>query len=191
MSPLPGHARVAEALAEAILLRPKGSPLATITFHQRKAIGWFISAAAFCVYIAYTLIHGQRISGSTWLLFLLCLAAGVNYLGKYKHLAEEQARERELPLEEGGMYSVERDDHFVVVKVLTVEEGGVHVRVYNRRYSHRPDGAAAEDLVSADSARKDALATVTIDELRSWWPRLIRVETVGHEELEQHPLSSE
>jgi hypothetical protein len=69
----------------------------------------------------------------------------------------------------GGLYSVAIDDRgFAVVKVLVVERGAVHVRVYANRFAARPSTIDPASLFIAPSRDfTDAALNATRPEVRA------------------------
>jgi hypothetical protein len=105
----------------------------------------------------------------------------------------------------GGLYSVAVDERgFAVAKVLVVERGAIHVRVYSNRYADRPSGIDPTRLFLAPVPDfTDAALNATRPEQRpdpgafgighlplrpaswaGWRPRLIAMDAVAEEELE-------
>ena len=105
----------------------------------------------------------------------------------------------------GGLYSVAVDERgFAVAKVLVVERGAVHVRVYSNRYADRPLAIEPAALFLAPIPDfTDAALNATRPEQRpdpgafgighlplrpaswaAWQPRLIASDDVADDELE-------
>jgi hypothetical protein len=109
----------------------------------------------------------------------------------------------------GGLYSVAIDDRgFAVAKVLVVERGAVHVRVYSNRFAERPVEVREAALFLAPAADfTDAALNATRPEQRAdpgafgighvplrrdswaaWSPRRIAMATVDAAELDAYEL---
>ena len=109
----------------------------------------------------------------------------------------------------GGLYSVAVDERgFAVAKVLVVERGAVHVRVYSNRYADRPESIDPAALFLAPVPDfTDAALNATRPEQRpdpgafgighlplrpaswaGWQPRLIAMDAVAEDELEGYRI---
>ncbi len=110
---------------------------------------------------------------------------------------------------EGGVYSVVVDDRgYAVAKVLAVERGAVHVRVYSNRYRERPASIGPEERFLAplrDVGQADLNASrpeersdpgpfgighlpLRPSSFAAWRPRLMAIETVQPDELEGYEI---
>src|SRR4051812_2989510 len=59
-------------------------------------------------------------------------------------------------LKEGGLYSVEGEKGgFSIVKILKLDDGGVHIRAYSNRFPQRPSEIDISRLYMAGINRKD------------------------------------
>ena len=109
----------------------------------------------------------------------------------------------------GGLYSVAVDERgYAVAKVLVVERGAVHVRVYSNRYADRPRTIDPESLFLAPVPDfTDAALNATRPEQRpdpgafgighlplrpaswtAWRPELIAPDAVAEDELDGYRL---
>ena len=87
----------------------------------------------------------------------------------------------------GGIYSCKSGDgDFSIVKVLVVEDGGVHARLHKNRYKERPTKIDPKDL-------QLAIGHVPLSEAGFWnWePVLLLEQPVTEEELVGYRLWKE
>jgi hypothetical protein len=96
-------------------------------------------------------------------------------------------------VQEGDLCSVRSGEGggYVVAKVLRLEEGVVHVRVYAKKYAERPAEVADEDLYLGTVFDDDfGLGHLPLDAaaFEAWEPVLIRHTTVEPEELEGYEM---
>jgi hypothetical protein len=117
----------------------------------------------------------------SWLfLLLLATAAGC---GQTPTLQPTQASnpkaEGQMVIKPGGIYSVKSGDgDFSIVKVLVVEDGGVHARLHKNRYKERPTSIDPKEL-------QVAIGHVPLSEVgfRNWEPVLLLEQPVTDDEL--------
>lgn len=79
-----------------------------------------------------------------------------------------------MVIKPGGIYSCKGSDaEFSIVKVLVVEDGGVHVRLHTNRHKERPTSIDPKDL-------EVAIGHVPLSEagLRNWEPVLLMEQPV-------------
>ncbi len=95
----------------------------------------------------------------------------------------------------GDLVSVVDESSFAVAKVLAVDAGGVHVRLYAQRFSTRP---VAEQLGELSTAAPGGRTPFSIGHMpigysgfAEWQPERIRNEPVEEEELEGYLLWKE
>lgn len=84
-----------------------------------------------------------------------------------------------MVIKPGGIYSCKSGDgDFSIVKVLAVEDGGVHVRLHTNRYKERPTAVDPKQL-------KVAIGHVPLAEagFRNWEPVLLMEQPVTEDEL--------
>jgi hypothetical protein len=95
-------------------------------------------------------------------------------------------------VQEGDLCSVRGGDKgFVVAKVLKLEEGIVHLRVYAKKYAERPREAADEERHLGTVFDDDfGLGHLPLDAgaFEAWEPELIRRSSVEPEELEGYEM---
>lgn len=99
---------------------------------------------------------------------------------------------------EGGLYSVEGETGgFSVVKILKLDDGGVHIRVYSNRFPQRPGDIDVSKLYMAGIDHKPdeemgmghlPLGNESFD---GWKPELIKVVSVAPAELEGYEIWKE
>lgn len=88
----------------------------------------------------------------------------------------------------GGVYSVLGQRGIAIAKVLAVEPGVLHVRLYKERFQRRPQQVDTTALTLGSIEDEDGvfgIGHLPLEEARftSWDPRLIHVEEVGEDEL--------
>ena len=84
----------------------------------------------------------------------------------------------------GGVYACKSGDgEFSIVKVLVVEDGGVHVRLHTNRFREPPTAIDPEEL-------RVAIGHVPLSEVgfRNWEPVLLLEQPVEEAELEGYRL---
>jgi hypothetical protein len=93
---------------------------------------------------------------------------------------------------EGDLCSVRSgDDRFGVVKILKLEEGVVHVRVYAKTYEGRPLDVADDELrLGTVHDEEFGLGHLPLDAaaFEKWEPEVIRNTTLEPEELEGYQI---
>jgi hypothetical protein len=99
------------------------------------------------------------------------------------------------PLIEGGLYSSENDDGtFSIVKVLEVDDGGVHVRVYSNRFAAHPTTLDDSTLYMVGLKRgpNEGLGVghlpLSRSSLAGWRLTFIKAVDVKDEELEGYRM---
>jgi hypothetical protein len=92
----------------------------------------------------------------------------------------------------GGLYSVQDEGGFGVVKLLVVDEHAAHVRVYTNAYPSRPQRIDPRELSMGGGGQSGIghlpLSRATFD---SWSPQLIQVEPVTDDELDGYGMWKE
>lgn len=120
-------------------------------------------------------------------------------LRRLRQLSESEPPSRRVELRPGDLLSVvTHGGKFGVMKVLAVDEGGVHVRLYVQRFDERPSESELGDL-SLGSMTGPGEAPFSIGHMpishRSfvdWRAQLItRGRAVDAEELEGHQMWQE
>jgi hypothetical protein len=95
-------------------------------------------------------------------------------------------------VEEGDLYSVRSGDgRYSVAKILKLEEGVVHLRIYANRYPERPLEVRDEDLTLGTVFDEEfGLGHLPFDAaaFETWEPQLLRHGTVEEEELEGYQM---
>jgi hypothetical protein len=89
----------------------------------------------------------------------------------------------------GALYSVDDGEgRYVVAKVLGVENGGVHVRLYKNKFQVRPERVEFKSLSLGTIHDKDGFGMghlpVTHGQFRAWRPVFISDSAVEEGELE-------
>jgi hypothetical protein len=97
---------------------------------------------------------------------------------------------------EGGVYSIDNGDgKFGVVKILKVEPGIVHVRVYKNKYSARPSTIKLDDLSMGSIKDKDGFGMghlpISEKDFTGWKAVLLTKTEVKDEELDGYRLWKE
>ncbi|MBI3410322.1 MAG: hypothetical protein HY040_18440 [Planctomycetes bacterium] len=97
---------------------------------------------------------------------------------------------------EGGIYSIDNGDgKYGVVKILKLEPGVVHVRVYKNKFAARPNSIKVEELSLGSVKDKDGfgLGHLPISErdFKSWKAVLLATTEVRAEELDGYQLWKE
>jgi hypothetical protein len=95
-------------------------------------------------------------------------------------------------VQEGDLCSVRSDEGgFVVAKVLKLEEGIVHIRVYAKKYAERPTVVAGEELTLGTVFDEDfglGHLPLDADAFAKWDPKIIRHTAIEPEELEGYEI---
>src|SRR5262245_34098948 len=90
----------------------------------------------------------------------------------------------------GALYSVEDGGgRYVIAKVLAVERGGVHVRLYKNTFASRPQKVEFKQL-SLDGGGLGHLP-VTHKQFRAWRPAYVGASPVTNDELEGYRMWQE
>lgn len=94
---------------------------------------------------------------------------------------------------EGGIYSVDSGDGtFGVVKVLKVEPGIVHVRVYKNKFSSRPSSINVGDLSLGTIKDPDGFGMghlpISEKDFSGWQPALLAKTKLSDDELEGYRI---
>lgn len=96
---------------------------------------------------------------------------------------------------EGGLYSVEGEKGgFSIVKILKVDDVGVHIRMYSNRYPQRPTDVDVSGLYMAGMNRgpDEELGMEHLplgrESFAGWKPQLIKVVTVEPAELDGYQI---
>lgn len=117
-------------------------------------------------------------------LITLCVVA----VGALGVLATCRARPRYV---EGGLYSVSADNgRFAVVKILKIDDGGVHLRMYSNTFAQRPSNVDTSTLYMAGVDHKPTEhlgmghAPLSHASFQTWGAAFIKREPVRDEELE-------
>jgi len=99
------------------------------------------------------------------------------------------------PLIEGGLYATPNEDgSFSVLKILKVDDGGVHVRVYSNRFATLPTTLAESSLymVGVDHGPNEGLGMghlpLSKTSFAGWRPTFIKAAAVKDEELEGYRM---
>lgn len=94
-------------------------------------------------------------------------------------------------LQEGGVYSVkEEDGTYGVIKILKMDNHGVHVRQYSNQFLEHPNSVDSAALYMAGIHRKPdeklglGHTPISNESFAGWQIRLIQVEQTTDEELE-------
>jgi hypothetical protein len=101
-------------------------------------------------------------------------------------------------LKEGGLYSVEGEKGgFSIVKILKLDDAGVHIRAYSNRFPQRPPEVDVSKLYMAGIDRKadEELGMghlpLSRQSFSGWKPILIKVVPVEPAELEGYEMWKE
>jgi len=96
---------------------------------------------------------------------------------------------------EGGLYSTQNEEGtFSIVKVLKVDDGGVHVRVYSNMFAARPTTVAESTLymVGVKRGPNEGLGIghlpLAKTSFAGWRPTFIQTALVKEEELEGYRM---
>ncbi len=103
------------------------------------------------------------------------------------------------PIVEGGIYSIESGERFGIVKILKLEPGIVHLRVYKNKFASRPTSINVEDLslgrFKPGSTDKDGFGIghmpIRERDFRGWKPVLLTKTQVTESELEGYKMWKE
>jgi hypothetical protein len=95
---------------------------------------------------------------------------------------------------EGGIYSTPIEHGYNVLKILKVDSGGVHVRIYSNLYSERPKSIDETKLFMAGIDRdKDTPlgmghAPISYRSFSTWGAEFVQKSKVIEEELEGYNM---
>jgi hypothetical protein len=97
---------------------------------------------------------------------------------------------------EGGIYSIDNGDgKFGVVKILKLEPGIVHVRVYKNKFASRPTSVKVDDLSLGNIKDKDGFGMghlpISENDFKAWKAALLAKTEVKADELEGYKLWKE
>jgi hypothetical protein len=97
---------------------------------------------------------------------------------------------------EGGIYSIDNgDSKFGVVKILKLEPGIVHVRVYKNKFASRPSTIKVDELSLGSVKDKDGFGMghlpISENDFKGWKAVLLLKTEVRPEELEGYKLWKE
>ncbi len=97
---------------------------------------------------------------------------------------------------EGGVYSIDNGDgKFGIVKILKLDPGIVHVRVYKNKFATRPTSISLDELSIGSIKDKDGfgMGHVPISEadFKGWKAIMLTKAQVKAEELEGYKLWKE
>ena len=99
---------------------------------------------------------------------------------------------------EGGLYSVEGEKGgFSIVKILKVDDAGVHIRAYSNRFPQRPTDVDVTTLYMAGIDRKPdeelGMGHLPLgkESFSGWKPKFIKVIPVDPTELEGYEMWKE
>ena len=121
------------------------------------------------------------------------LATTLILVGVFAYL---RTRTQRTPLKVGTLYSVDAGEWgFRVAKVLAVEPGAVHIRLYKRRWSSRPANVENQDLTLGKPDDPDGFGVghlpLRAAAFHAWRPMLISEGSVSPEELEGYNMWKE
>ena len=101
-------------------------------------------------------------------------------------------------LTEGGLYShLDEDGRYGVLKVLKIDDGGVHLRLYSNRFASHPASVDELKLFMAGINDKPAQPLgmghipVSRRSFSTWKIRLIQTSSVSEEELDGYRMWEE
>lgn len=104
----------------------------------------------------------------------------------------------EEKLVEGGLYVISRKvDGYQVVKILKLDEGGVHIRLYSNVYPQPPTNVDESVLYMAGMERKPdeemgmGHLPISHASFAGWHARFVQQSTVSKEELEGYAMWKE
>jgi len=96
---------------------------------------------------------------------------------------------------EGGIYAIRQDDgSYTVLKILKLDELGVHVRLYSNKYTTLPKNIDESKLYMAgvDRNPSESLgmghAPISKRSFSSWKAKFIQTSTVRSDELEGYNM---
>jgi hypothetical protein len=94
-------------------------------------------------------------------------------------------------VQEGGVYSVkEEDGTYGAIKILKIDDQGVHIRQYSNQFLERPASVDSSTLYMAGIHRKPneklglGHTPISNESFANWQIQLIHVEPTTDEELE-------
>ena len=99
-------------------------------------------------------------------------------------------------MNEGGIYSIDNGDgKFGVVKILKLEPGIVHVRVYKNKFASRPSSVKLDELSLGSVKDKDGFGMghlpISERDFKGWKAVLLMQSEVKADELEGYKLWKE
>jgi len=96
---------------------------------------------------------------------------------------------------EGGLYATPQESGgFAVLKVLKIDEGGVHVRLYSNRFAELPTSLDESSLYMAGQNRAPdeelgmGHAPISSASFASWGARFVQQSSVAEDELEGYQI---
>jgi hypothetical protein len=96
---------------------------------------------------------------------------------------------------EGGLYAMEAEGGgYQVLKILKIDDGGVHVRLYSNRFEDVPESVDEDTLymVGIDHGPDEELGIghlpLSRQSFSSWGARFVQQSTVSPEELEGYEM---
>jgi hypothetical protein len=99
---------------------------------------------------------------------------------------------------EGGLYSTQNDDgNISIVKILKLDDQGVHVRVYSNRFDSHPSKIDESALYMAGMNRSPneqlglGHLPLSRDSFAAWRPRYLKTVPVDKAELEGYEMWKE
>jgi hypothetical protein len=102
---------------------------------------------------------------------------------------------KEGPWEEGGLYSVPNEyGSYSVLKILKLDESGVHIRLYSNQFPDRPSDVDTDTLYMAGMDRSEGQslgmghAPISRTSFSSWDAKYIKTVPVTQDELEGYEM---
>jgi len=96
---------------------------------------------------------------------------------------------------EGGLYSTPNESgSYSVLKILKIDDDGVHVRLYSNQFSERPTDVDPDTLYMAGMDRREdeslgmGHAPVSRASFATWGAEYIKTVSVTEEELEGYEM---
>ena len=129
-------------------------------------------------------------------LLLLGLFRGVGLLSTILGFVKLYLPASRLDWVEGGTYAIATDDgsSYQVLKILKIDEGGVHIRVYSNRSADVPSLVDEASLYMAEvdlkPNEKGWLSHIPVSKgtLAKWGARFVQQSSVSAEELEGYEI---
>lgn len=101
-------------------------------------------------------------------------------------------------LAEGGLYShLDEDGRYGVLKVLKIDDGGVHLRLYSNRFAEHPSSVDESKLfmagVNEQPPQPLGMGHIPVSRrsFSTWKIRLIQMSSVSDEELDGYRMWEE